>query len=218
MPVLGFSRQASTSSWFETRAGYILLRAEQAMAHAALQRGIVHPWLWFRVAKQPSLMTRPQGRGICFVRQGGRFTGDVRCGMDLPIATESIQSIIIQHSVVCHPDDLLRECARVLKPGGRIWVFVLNPYSPYRLHWRGLRCTALPAYRWRAVLAQVGLACITAPQYVGPIWQPQRLHPLQCGPGRPWQAACLLVAQKRTLAMTPLIRRQLTWHKPVTVV
>ena len=218
MPLLKVSRQVISPSWFETAPGRILLRAEHALlASAALRRAMVQPWLWLRVSTFSALARLPSGSGLSLVRNGQRFDGDIRCGLHLPLATESIHAIVVQHCMACHPDDLLAECARVLKPGGRIWLFVLNPYSPYRLHWCRSHCQAALPSQWQTVLTQVGLTCLSAPQYVGPTWRPVRRPPLR-GFGRPWQAACLLIAQKRTLALTPLLCPDLAWHKPVTAI
>lgn len=218
MPFLKVPRQVISSSWFETVPGRILLQAEHVLlARAALRSAMVQPWLWLRLDTLNPLAELPRGNGLSLVRNGHRFHGDVRCGLHLPLATESIQSIIVQHCTVCHPDDLLAECARVLKPGGRIWLFVLNPHSPYRLHWCKSHCQAAWPSHWQAVLTQLGLTCLSSPQYVGPTWRPVRCPP-QRGPGRPWQAACLLIAQKRTFTFTPLLCPELAWRKPVTAI
>jgi len=53
----------------------------------------------------------------------------------LPLATESIDTLILPHVLEFVPDphQVLREVERVLKPEGRLYILGLNPWSPRRL-------------------------------------------------------------------------------------
>src|SRR3546814_17439403 len=59
--------------------------------------------------------------------------------LPLPRASDAIGVVVLQH--VAAPGrsrrKLFEECSRVLAPGGRLWVFALNPLAPYRWRWRG---------------------------------------------------------------------------------
>lgn len=63
------------------------------------------------------------------------FEGDVRCVLPLPLPTESVRAIVVQHVVADSVVEFFDECARVLMPGGCLYLFALNPLSPYRLRW-----------------------------------------------------------------------------------
>ena len=53
---------------------------------------------------------------------------------------------------------LLAECARVLVPGGRLWLFALNPLAPYRWRWSGSGLRGCEPVSWRRRLRAAGLA------------------------------------------------------------
>src|SRR3546814_13939965 len=81
------------------------------------------------------------------------FLSAARCRLPLPLASESIGVVVLQH--VAAPGrsrrELFEECARVLAPGGRLWVFALNPLAPYRWRWRG---TGLGASEDRTIVVK----------------------------------------------------------------
>jgi SAM-dependent methyltransferase len=135
--------------------------------------------------------------------QGSGFEGDVRCALPLPLASETCAVVIVQHpeSLGFAPAPLLEECARVLLPGGWLWLLAFNPLSPYRLRWWGQGLRAHEPVTWRKRLRAAGLAPDSLTQGVGPVWD---IHPdprLQDGVGL--RAACLLRAEKRRLPLTP---------------
>ena len=63
----------------------------------------------------------------------GGYAGTVRCGLPLPLANECLGEVVLQHPSPAQAGALLDECARVLVEGGRLWLFLANPWSPYRL-------------------------------------------------------------------------------------
>ena len=56
------------------------------------------------------------------------------CAGSLPIATESVDTVILPHVLefVADRHQVLREVERVLKPEGRLFILGLNPWSPAR--------------------------------------------------------------------------------------
>lgn len=158
------------------------------------------PWLWLAPAEGWGGEGAAAARGIRLQREGdsARYRGDLRCGLPLPLPAESINAIVLQHIGGSYTEALLAECARVLMPGGRLWLSLFNPCSPYRLHWQWHRGDAPSMSQCRAQLQRHGLHC-TPVRYLGPLWS--------AGQGRPWpaphvlRAVCVLEASKRSAAM-----------------
>ncbi len=98
--------------------------------------------------------------GLRLHAAGDGFSGDIRCGAVLPLASESCGVVVVQHlaDISAEPAALLAECARVLVPGGRLWLLALNPLAPYRLRWRGQGPRAAEPVTWRRRLRAAGLA------------------------------------------------------------
>ena len=199
------SRQPDALSWFETPAGLPLLRAEQSVIEAALiARTALLPWLWIGTTAStlpdPALLPP---RSVVLARSGSEFAGSLRCGLPLPLPNESIGNIILQHAMDDGGDPLLDECERVLEPGGRLWLFTLNAWSPYRARWRrsGLLVRDVPA--WQKSLRALGLQpCGSELTHLGPIWRTAGSTMPSAAPDR-LRAACLLETEKRTAALIP---------------
>ncbi len=203
MPVLQINRQPEALAWFGAARGKPLLAAEQSIIQAALaSRPTQQPWLWIApLAPEPDTDTEAP-RCLRLYRQGDRFAGGARCGLPLPLPTEAIGNIILQHTLDDGMDELLEECARVLEPGGRLWLFTLNAWSPYRARWRHSGLVTRDAPNWRQRLRELGLQpCGGEVSYLGPVWR------LATGaqarvPGR-LRAVCLLEAEKRVASLIP---------------
>ncbi|MBV6844423.1 class I SAM-dependent methyltransferase [Xanthomonas campestris pv. paulliniae] len=218
MPAPPFSRQAGVSSWFETGAGRGLLQLERRLALEALQTRPSQPWLWLTPTADMPARELLQGRGLRLHRSAGRFAGDARCALPFPLPTESLQAIVAQHAVVGGAADFLAECERLLMPGGRLWLFTLNPMSPYRFRWARRGPVALRPDRWRLLAQRAGLHSVQAERYLGPIWRPSGES---TDPGRaPWRAVYLLEVEKRAAAAigpTP-IALPARWPQPVSTI
>lgn len=205
MPAL--SHQPSTDAamqWFALPAGRAVLDSETTVVADALAAHPVIglPWLWL----SPSLEGEaPEGRGLRLAASGTGWAGAIRCGFPLPLPSESLGAIVLQHVPGEGPGEaaaLLEECARVLVPGGRLALLALNPHSPYRLRWRGRRLVAREPIAWRRRIAEAGLAPEPAAQGIGPQWSPTASPTLQSGVGL--RAAFLQRAEKRALPITPI--------------
>lgn len=189
------------SRWFESEAGLALLDSEANSIQAALAARPGQSWLWLAPAPQA---LDPVGRGLRLQVNGEGWSGPLRCALPLPLANESVATAVVQHSVRVGRSGvgLIEECARVLVPGGRLWLYVLNPLSPYRWRWRGSGMRAAEPLRWRLCLRAAGLQPEGMSHGLGPRWQIETSRQLQQGPGI--RAAYLLQAEKRSIPLTPL--------------
>ena len=205
MPVLQISRQPDALAWFDTVRGRPLLAAEQAVIRAALAvRPAQQPWLWLAplAPAGPSDQTALPPRSLLLHPWGERYAGSLQCGLPLPLPSESIGNLILQHALDDDREGLLEEGARVLAPGGRLWLFVLNPWSPYRARWRSSGLQARDVQDWRRRLRQLGLQpCGAEVSYLGPLWRMAAGSQVRA-PGR-LRAVCLLEAEKRTASLIP---------------
>ncbi|RPE81232.1 methyltransferase domain-containing protein [Vulcaniibacterium tengchongense] len=161
-------------AWYASEAGQGVLAVEERAMARVLAGCPALPWLWLGVpgAVAPEATVR---RGVRLCRTpGGLFDGTVRCGLPLPLASESMCAVLLQHAL----DDtaaigpLLDECARVLAPGGVLWLAALNPWSPYRARWARSGLRARDPGRWQAALRRAGFAVDTVGvQWLGPHWR-----------------------------------------------
>ena len=200
MPALVTTRQPDASTdWFATEYGLALAMSELPSLHAAISARPGLPWLAFSALPRPSAIDQPHGLWLLSSGAQG-WVGDVACGAALPLASESVGAIIVQH---VESDDIqiwLEECERVLVPGGRVSVFVLNPLSPYRGHWQGEGVSGREPVTWRRRLKRAGLVPEPVAQGIGPRWRSRIDSEPQLGAGA--RAAYLLAAEKRRTPMT----------------
>lgn len=203
MPVLQISRQPDALAWFDSVRGQPLLAAEQAVIAVAMaSRPAQQPWLWLAPqATGPAIPPDLPRRTLVLHRQQDGFSGSLRCSLPLPLPNESIGNLIMQHVLDDGMDGLLDECARVLEPGGRLWLFTLNPWSPYRARWRHSGLRARDVQGWRKTLRGLGLQpCAGGVGYLGPVWR-MASDPAPTS-GR-LGAVCLLEFEKRSAALIP---------------
>lgn len=225
MPLLPIHGQADRAAdWFDAPPGRAVLDSERAVIAALLAERPGFPWFWLAPTAAPPLLPGPDDRahmssdgfapgadfsaaprrGLALGTLGDGWTGPVRCRLPLPLASESIGTVVLQHVVRgdAHGRALLSECARVLVPGGRLLLFALNPISSYRWRWRGTGMGASEPLAWRRRLRAVGLLAEPVSEGVGPAWRPEASPALQRGPGL--RVAYVLRAEKRTLPLTPV--------------
>ncbi len=193
--------------WFLRPAGQAVLDSEHTIVADALAAHPVVglPWLWLAptAGAEP-----PAGRGLRLSPMGDGWQGPIRCRLPLPMASESLGAVVLQHVGDARIDAaaLIEECARLLVPGGRLSLLGINPLSPYRLRWRRSGLVAHDASTWRRLLVDAGLAPEPVAQGVGPQWSHAASPSLQSGPGL--RAAYVLRAQKRAFPMTPMRQRK----------
>lgn len=209
MPALSHqAKHDAAKQWFLLPAGQAVLDSEHTVVADALAAHPVVglPWLWLA----PTLTAEiPEGRGLRLMRSGDGWQGAIQCGMPLPLPSESLGAVVLQHVLGDDRDDaaaLIEECARVLVPGGRLGLLALNPLSPYRLRWYGSGQSASDPSTWRRLLSEAGLTPEPVAQGVGPQWSPTASPSLQSGPGL--RAAYLQRAEKRAFPMTPMRLRK----------
>ena len=175
MPLLSHSRQLDSAlGWFGTQPGQGLLAVEGTAMARVLTIGPALPWAWLGVADAAPPEPGDR-RGVLLRRDGRGFTGSVRCALPLPIASESLGALLLQHLLDdgVAADALLGECERVLAPGGTLWLATLNPWSPYRARWLGTGLRARDPGHWQAALRRAGFALDSVSlQWLGPHWRP----------------------------------------------
>ncbi|WP_241772669.1 class I SAM-dependent methyltransferase [Stenotrophomonas pictorum] len=173
------------------------------------------PWLWMGPAASWLPVSPPQGRGIRLHPHvtGPGYDGDLRCSLPLPLPAESVNAIVLQHVAAEQAADLLAECARILMPGGRLWMTLLNRCSPYRTHWQWQGARPPSAGHCRMLIQRQGLRC-TSLRHLGPL-----LDSSGAGAGTSLaalRAICVLSGEKRTTTLTAIGQlRTADWRRPL---
>ena len=190
----------SSTAWFAGAAGRALLASEEEIVLQAASERPGQPWLWLAAG---AAFANAGTHGLALRLEGVRFEGQVRCALPLPIASEAVGTVVLQHVGDAGPDPaaLLAECTRVLLPGGRLWLLALNPLAPYRWRWAGTGVRGWEPISWRRRLRTAGLVPEALSQGVGPRWRTVPSPGLQDGAGL--RAAFLLRAEKRVSPLTP---------------
>lgn len=214
MPPLSHSRQPdSPLGWFGTQAGQGLLAVEGVAIARVLAIGPALPWAWLGAAAAAA----PEAgrRGLLLRREGGGFTGALRCALPLPIASESLGAVLLQHLLDdgVAADALLGECERVLAPGGTLWLATLNPWSPYRARWLGTGLRAHAPGHWQAALRRAGFALDSVSlQWLGPRWRPAHGEAGIGAADRLRAGIALTVSKRVHAAIPPQPLRSLRWQ------
>jgi SAM-dependent methyltransferase len=196
----------AAAAWFASDAGRAVLDSELAAVRSAAAERPGQAWLWLSAGAMPE----PEGGlgiGLGLQVRDGCLEGPVRCGLPLPLASEAAGTVVVQHlgDIAGDPGLLLAECQRVLVPGGRLWLFALNPLAPYRWRWLRQGPDAKEPVTWRRRLRMAGLRPEAVSHGVGPRWRPEAASDLQHGAGL--RAAFLLRAEKRVVPLTPVRSR-----------
>lgn len=168
------------------------------MLQLLLSRRPHWPVLWLSPAAG-WLPARPDGaRLICLHRQGRHWAGDLRCGLPLPLASESVGTLVLPHPQQAQLLPLLEESRRVLLPGGVLLLVAGRVLHPARLLCPRHPLWVRPRGGWRHLLAAHGLSM-------------RAVHPVGPGGLQPRHACVVLEAEKRTLApVGPTATRRLT--------
>lgn len=193
-----------------TPQGQAVLRSEDEAVRQAMRERPGLPSLWLT----PQYEKIEAEAGICvrLAQNGHLFAGDIHCDATLPLASEAVGTVILQHVVEAYSDwpELLEECARVLIPGGRLWVFALNPLGLYRARWSGNGLRSCEPVTWRRRMRAHSLLPEPVSVGVGPRWRVQALPTPQTGAGS--RAAYLLRAEKQVIPLTRIRQPALRWQ------
>lgn len=216
MPATASQRQPGAAcAWFADPAGRALLDVAGERLALALKARPQTARLWL-APRDGGAGQRCGARGLVLhPAAGGGFSGGLRCRMPLPMAGESFGdvAVLFPETLGHGARDFFAECARVLLPGGRLWLCALNPLSPYRQRWRGTGLHAHPASRWRARLRAAGLSDADGGHALrfGPGWR--------VGPGRDGArlgALRMIIMEKRVAALIPPARVEpARWPAPL---
>ncbi len=122
------------AAFYQTPVGQQLKQQEQAL----LER-LTAAWVGYDLL----VLGQPVARLPCAIRHQWHFAQTALAtpkharydGVHLPIATDSIDGVILCHELVFSPDGdaLLDEVARVLIPQGKVVVLGMNPLSPWQV-------------------------------------------------------------------------------------
>lgn len=203
-PVVNPARHPA-QDWFEGPHGLALLHSEQAQVETALRERPAQAWMW--LAPLADLAASAPADGECHAPGPGDWALPQRFATPFAQPAESVGTLVLQHVLDGAWDPaLLAECRRLLAPGGRLWLFALNPLAPYRWNWRGTGLGGTEPLVWRRRLRRAGFVPEAVSQGIGPRWNPQVDEALQSGAGI--RAAYLLRAEKRATGMTPIRSRR----------
>src|SRR5690606_6779167 len=126
-------------------------------------------WLWMGPGASWLAAAALGGPGLRLYPGTHGYQGDVHCALPLPLASESVDLVVLQHVTGGNAQQLLAECERVLMPGGRLFLTSLNPFSPFRTRWRRHGLVVRTPQRLRQLLDRAGLDCEHT-RYLGPLW------------------------------------------------
>jgi len=226
-----FQRRPELERWFRSDLGRALLEAEARLLADPCREHAIHRLVLGMVDATDLVLP-----GDCYhsfslapMRRGGSH-GCVSAYEALPLAEGSMDSVVVQNVLEFsdQPHQILREAERVLSPGGRLLVLVLNPWSllglkawgQYRLGalpWRMQRISAHRLHDWMSLL---GLAVrrVRYDFYQFPMDHPRllrlgmslrrRLRPASIPVG----GVYLMEAVKETTPLIPVRPRLVRWR------
>ena len=203
---------AEPLDWFGGVAGLRLLDDEARAVQRVIAACPALPRLWLGVGAASTPQVGNRGLAL---RRGAQWDGSIRCGLPLPLASEAFGAVLLQHVLddAGAPDVLLGECARILAPGGTLWLAALNPWTPYRLRWArsGLRARD-PGY-WQSALRRCGFpGGAVSLQWIGSHWR-EGSGGAGVGATDRLRASFALTVNKRERAVIPPARLQhLRWQ------
>lgn len=218
MPTRRLPRQAEALTlWLnDPLARHLLLDAQAAWTERSAEGG---GQVWLRLL--PTRDWTVAEPGACFATswslspEDGRWHGAWQADLHaLPLTSASVSRIDLRFvlETVPAPERLLSECARVLRPEGRLLVFGVNPWGVARFRWARQGVRALSRSRVVERLRAEGLE-VLAQRTLGPRWRPSGLE-VAPGPAHlAWgRVAWVVLAARRDLGLTPLRRAPKAWR------
>jgi len=215
MPAFLPARQDTPLAWFATAQGQALRQAELTCLHEQLRPFPAQPWLWLAPDASWLPQPAPQGRGFALYRaaEGMGWHGDIRCSLPLPLPSQAFNAIVLEHVSAAELEAVLAECSRLLMPSGRLWLSLLNRFSPYRSHWQRREIRSLSLLRCRNHLQREGLQLRTV-HHCGPLMRDQTNSQRLAWLKR-FRAVCILEAEKRSSAFIgPQVLKSASWCRP----
>lgn len=138
---------ARIAQWFASSKGQRLLRCEQQLLTAQLQRMYGSYALIYNDYMQQTWQTQVKR---CVQIGQPELPVQIQCAENnWPVQPDSVDLVLLQHSLefAGSAHELLREAAQSVRPGGHIIIVAINPYSWFSLArlfggkpWRQARC------------------------------------------------------------------------------
>lgn len=214
MPAAASPRQPESGAevWFCREPGLGLLHQVQREAIPELTRVFGHSGLYLRPCRAlPEVLSGNMlAQVLGLHRVGNRLAGELDCNDGaLPLASGSLSLVyaLCVFETSPEPDALVREIARVLKPGGVALLTSLNPWGLARLRWTLSGLRGIDPVRLGQQVVDQGLE-VERQHWIGPQWTPaaglELREPRRQGLFAGLRAAHLLVARRREPGLTPL--------------
>ena len=217
MPTLQAPRQAEAlKRWLvDPMARRLLLQAQSAWVERGADGG---GQVWLRLLPERDWPV-PEPTA-CFAdswtlalesgRWGGAWRSDLHA---LPVASAAVSRIDLRFvlETIPSPERLLSECARALRPDGRLLVFGLNPWGVARLRWARHGIRAWPHSAVLRLLRAEGLD-VVGQRTLGPRWRSTALDVAPVTSRVDWgRVAWAVLAVRRDAGLTPLRRPAARW-------
>jgi SAM-dependent methyltransferase len=218
MPDLEFppNPPGEPQNWFATRFGLQWMERFQQASLSEVARVYGHAGIFLRPCEQAaSVLSESMVSQLLTVHRVNRhFEGVFSCtDALLPIAEESLSLAyalcVLETSP--HPEALIEELSRCLKPEGVLIVISLNGFSAGRLRWVGQGLTPLSGRYLDDCCRRNSLEVIKQ-NLIVPVYGQMKTPPRQPRLGllTPFYAGRIIVAKRRVAGLTPLRK---TAHK-----
>lgn len=213
------------SHWFDSPLGQELLQQEQALAEGTLSTLFGYHLLqvgWDH--RQRLLDASPVSHRVMLIPQmqlGADEHTLIARHTELPVLSNEVDVVILHHSLdyAENPHQVLREAARVLRPGGHLLSFSFNPVSYWGV-WRLFRRHVPPLqgghfisqhrlHDWLGLLEMTELKTVSACHHL-PLESESWRHRLRiferfsCMSPMHSGAVLMVLARKDVAGMTPL--------------